>query len=74
MTDAPVRCRQCRRPLTNPLHAAAGIGPKCAEKLGLAFVKPEKVKRVRVAATHRVRRSQEVEAPMLPFEEFGEEA
>lgn len=71
MTDAPVRCRQCRRPLTNPQHSAAGIGPKCAEKLGLTFVKPEKIRRARVAS-HRVRKVQEVEAPMLPFEELEE--
>lgn len=30
------KCRICKRPLTDPAHAAAGIGPCCASKAALA--------------------------------------
>lgn len=60
------RCSRCHRPLTNPVHAAAGIGPTCAAKLGLEFKRPAKAPRKR--CEQPARKIQPVEAPMLPFE------
>ena len=65
------RCRECHRPLNNPRHAAAGIGPRCAEKLGLEFKKPARQKVARAPRKpERLRKAQVVEAPLLPFEEW----
>lgn len=60
------RCSRCHRALTNPVHAAAGIGPTCAAKLGLEFRRPAKPPRRR--REQPARRVQPVDTPMLPFE------
>ena len=65
------RCRVCHRVLLDPRHAAAGIGPKCASRLGLEFKKPPR--KVRVRAEKPAPRAQNVTAPMLPFEELPQD-
>ena len=67
------RCSRCHRPLTEPRHAAAGLGPTCAAKLGLEFKRPERKPRAPKAARSRkasTGRSQLAVTPTLPFEEW----
>lgn len=60
-------CRVCNRPLKNPRHAQAGIGPVCAGKLGLTFA--PRPRKARVERPKKVRNLQPVVTPCLPFEE-----
>lgn len=39
----PVRCRECRRWVRDPVWVPVGIGRVCARKLGLVLVKPRLV-------------------------------
>lgn len=66
------RCSKCHRPLKNPQHAAAGIGPVCAEKLGLEFKRPKAPKIPRPKAPRKLRKTQAVLVQPLPFVELVE--
>ena len=65
--DTATRCRVCHRVLSEPRHAAVGVGPVCASRLGLEFKKPIREKRVRCVQAPK-RAMQNVVAPMLPFD------
>lgn len=60
-----MKCRVCNRPLTNPRHLQAGLGPVCAKKLGVSFVRAPRKPRLK----KKIRRTQDCYAPPLPFEE-----
>lgn len=63
------RCRICHRRLTDPRHAAAGIGPTCADKLGLAYkAAPKRAKAVRTKGSRVPHRIIPFLAPPLPFD------
>jgi hypothetical protein len=66
---ATSKCRVCNRPLSNPVHAAAGIGPVCADKLGLSYKRQFKAARKPRNAQKPARRTQGAVAVPLPLDE-----
>jgi hypothetical protein len=69
--NATSKCRVCNRPLTNPTHAAAGIGPTCADKLGLSYKRQFKAARRPRNAQKPHRKTQNAIAAPLPLDEPG---
>jgi hypothetical protein len=58
------KCRRCNRPLTDPVSAAAGIGPICAEK--------EIANAARLAGVRTITPTPPTPAPVVPTFTFAE--
>lgn len=59
-----MKCRVCNRPLKHPRHVQAGMGPVCARKLGLTFMRqPRRMK------PEPPKRASNFHEPMLPFDD-----